>query len=93
VVRGALWWLSLVFLRSWFQWYGQGFNGIGIAFALLSWIYVISIVWVLTVAIAAVLWERSAAREAGGDREGDREVVADVAPHATSDSSSQLDGP
>jgi uncharacterized BrkB/YihY/UPF0761 family membrane protein len=49
-----------VLLRSWFQWYGEAFHGIGIAFALLSWIYVISIVWVLTVVIAAVLWERSA---------------------------------
>jgi uncharacterized BrkB/YihY/UPF0761 family membrane protein len=56
----ALWSLSLVFLRSWFQWYGEGFQGIGIAFALLSWIYVTSIVWVLIIVVAAVLWERSA---------------------------------
>lgn len=42
----ALWALSLVILPSWFSWYGRGFGGIGIALAPLSWIYVISIVWV-----------------------------------------------
>ncbi len=56
----ALWALSLVILPSWFSWYGRGFGGIGIALALLSWIYVISIVWVVIVVISAVMWERSA---------------------------------
>ncbi len=56
----ALWALSLVILPSWFSWYGRGMGGIGIALALLSWIYVISIVWVVIVVISAVMWERSA---------------------------------
>jgi uncharacterized BrkB/YihY/UPF0761 family membrane protein len=59
----ALWALSLVILPSWFSWYGRGFGGIGIALALLSWIYVISIVWVVIVVISAVMWERSATPE------------------------------
>ena len=56
----ALWILSLVILPGWFDWYGRGFGGVGIALALLSWTYVVSIVWVVIVVIAAVMWERSA---------------------------------
>ena len=56
----ALWVLSLIILPGWFSWYGQGFGGIGIALALLSWTYVVSIVWVVIVVISAVMWERSA---------------------------------
>ena len=56
----ALWILSLVILPGWFDWYGRGFGGIGIALALISWTYVVSIVWVVIVVIAAVMWERSA---------------------------------
>ena len=56
----ALWVLSLVILPGWFSWYGSGFGGIGIALALLSWTYVVSIVWVVIVVIAAIMWERSA---------------------------------
>ncbi len=56
----ALWILSLAILPGWFSWYGRGFGGVGIALALLSWTYVVSIVWVVTVVIAAVLWERNA---------------------------------
>jgi uncharacterized BrkB/YihY/UPF0761 family membrane protein len=56
----ALWVLSLVILPGWFSWYGQGFGGIGIALALLSWTYVVSIVWVVIVVISAIMWERSA---------------------------------
>jgi uncharacterized BrkB/YihY/UPF0761 family membrane protein len=56
----ALWVLSLVILPGWFSWYGQGFGGVGIALALLSWTYVVSIVWVVIVVISAIMWERSA---------------------------------
>ncbi len=56
----ALWWLSLVILPGWFSWYGRGFGGVGIALAMLSWTYIVSIVWVVIVVISAVMWERSA---------------------------------
>ena len=55
-----LWALSLVILPGWFDWYGRGFGGIGIALAMLSWTYVVSIVWVVIVVISAIMWERSA---------------------------------
>ena len=55
-----LWVLSLVILPGWFSWYGRGFGGIGIALAMLSWTYVVSIVWVVIVVISAIMWERSA---------------------------------
>jgi len=49
-----------VILPGWFSWYGRGFGGVGIALALLSWTYVVSIVWVVIVVISAIMWERSA---------------------------------
>lgn len=60
VCSTVLWVLSLFILPGWFSWYGRGFGGIGIALALLSWTYVVSIVWVLIVVASAILWERSA---------------------------------
>ena len=56
----ALWVLSLVILPGWFSWYGRGFGGVGIALAILSWTYVVSIVWVMIVVVSAIMWERSA---------------------------------
>ena len=56
----VLWVLSWVLLPGWFGWYGRGFGGVGIALAILSWTYVVSIVWVIIVVIAAVSWEHSA---------------------------------
>jgi hypothetical protein len=47
-------------LPGWFDWYGRGFGGVGIALALLSWTYVVSIVWVVIVVVSAIMWERSA---------------------------------
>ncbi len=61
IASTVLWLLSLVILPGWFSWYGQGFGGVGIALALLSWTYVVSIVWVVIVVISAIMWERSAA--------------------------------
>ena len=60
IASTALWILSLLILPGWFSWYGRGFGGIGITLALLSWTYVVSIVWVVIVVISAVMWERSA---------------------------------
>ncbi|MEO6123584.1 MAG: YhjD/YihY/BrkB family envelope integrity protein [Ilumatobacteraceae bacterium] len=60
VASTALWVLSLFILPGWFSWYGRGFGGVGIALALLSWTYVVSVVWVVIVVISAVMWERSA---------------------------------
>ena len=56
----ALWALSQIILPGWFTWYGTGFGGVGIALALLSWTYVVSIVWVVIVVTSAIMWERSA---------------------------------
>ena len=56
----ALWVASQIILPGWFSWYGTGFGGVGIALALLSWTYVVSIVWVIIVVISAIMWERSA---------------------------------
>ena len=60
----GLWAMSLVILPGWFSWYGRGFGGVGIALAMLSWTYVVSIVWVVIVVVSAVMWERSAPIEA-----------------------------
>jgi uncharacterized BrkB/YihY/UPF0761 family membrane protein len=60
IASTVLWILSLVILPGWFSWYGQGFGGVGIALALLSWTYVVAIVWVVIVVISAIMWERSA---------------------------------
>ena len=57
----GLWLLSALILPGWFSWYGRGFGGLGIALALLSWTYVVSIVWVIIVVISAIMWERHAA--------------------------------
>lgn len=56
----ALWVASLLILPGWFGWYGRGFGGVGIALAMLSWTYVVAIVWVIIVVISAITWERSA---------------------------------
>jgi uncharacterized BrkB/YihY/UPF0761 family membrane protein len=61
IASTVLWLLSLVILPGWFSWYGQGFGAVGIALALLSWTYVVSIVWVVIVVISAIMWEHSAA--------------------------------
>jgi hypothetical protein len=61
ITSTSLWGLSIVILPGWFSWYGQGFGGVGIALALLSWTYVVSIVWVANVVTSAIMWERSAA--------------------------------
>ena len=60
IASTVLWVLSLFILPGWFSWYGRGFGGVGIALALLSWTYVVSIVWVFIVVVSAVMWERSA---------------------------------
>ncbi len=60
IASTVLWVLSLIILPGWFSWYGQGFGAVGIALALLSWTYVVAIVWVVIVVISAIMWERSA---------------------------------
>ena len=56
----ALWGVALIVLPGWFDWYGRGFGAIGIALALLSWTYVVAIVWVATVVAFAAWWEKTA---------------------------------
>lgn len=63
VASTTLWLVSLVILPGWFDWYGRGFGAIGIALALLSWTYVVSIVWVATVVACSAWWERTATIE------------------------------
>jgi len=63
IASTVLWRLSAIILPSWFDWYGRGFGAIGIALAMLSWTYVVSIVWVVIVVAAAAYWERTATVE------------------------------
>lgn len=64
MIGGTLLWGSMYFvLPSWFDWYGRGFGGIGIALAMLSWTYVVTIVWVVIVVAGAAYWERTATVE------------------------------
>lgn len=60
IASTALWGLSAVILPGWFDWYGRGFGGVGIALAMLSWTYVVSIVWVVIVVASSAYWERTA---------------------------------
>lgn len=60
IASTILWRLSVVILRSWFDWYGRGFGGFGIALAMLTWTYVIAISWVAIVVAASAYWERTA---------------------------------
>ncbi|MFN8051761.1 MAG: YhjD/YihY/BrkB family envelope integrity protein [Acidimicrobiales bacterium] len=59
----VLWRLSAVILPGWFDWYGRGFGAIGIGLALLSWTYVVAVVWVVIVVASAAYWERTATVE------------------------------
>lgn len=56
----GLWLVSLLVLPGWFDWYGRGFGAIGIALALLSWTYVVAIVWVVVVVAFSAYWEHTA---------------------------------
>lgn len=56
----VLWRLTAVILPGWFDWYGRGFGGIGIGLAMLSWTYVVAVVWVVIVVASAAYWERTA---------------------------------
>ena len=60
VTSTVLWIVSVFILRSWFDWYGRGFGGIGIALAMISWCQIVAIVWVATICGAGVWWERTA---------------------------------
>lgn len=63
IASTALWRLSAEILPGWFDWYGRGFGGIGIALAMLSWTYVVAIVWVLIAVASSAYWERTATVE------------------------------
>lgn len=63
VTSTALWAVALIVLPGWFDWYGRGFGAIGIALALLSWTYIVAVVWVATVVACAAWWERTATME------------------------------
>lgn len=63
IAATVLWRLSAVILPGWFDWYGRGFGGIGIGLAMLSWTYVVAVVWVLIVVASAAYWERTATVE------------------------------
>lgn len=60
IASTVLWRLSVIILRSWFDWYGRGFGGFGIALAMLTWTYVVAISWVAIVVAASAYWERTA---------------------------------
>ena len=63
IASTVLWRLSAVILPGWFDWYGRGFGAVGIALAMLSWTYVVAIVWVVIVVASAAYWERTATVE------------------------------
>ena len=77
VASTVLWGLTEWILRDWFDWYGRAFGAMGIALAMLSWTYVVSIVWVVVVVASAAYWERTASIERV------LEVVADPHPEAS----------
>ena len=63
VASTVLWRLTAIILPGWFDWYGRGFGGIGIGLAMLSWTYVVAIVWVVIVVASSAYWERTATVE------------------------------
>lgn len=63
IASTALWRLSGEVLPGWFDWYGRGFGAVGIALAMLSWTYVVAIVWVVIVVASSAYWERTATVE------------------------------
>ena len=60
IASTVLWRLSAFILPGWFDWYGRGFGAIGIGLAMLSWTYVVAVVWVVIVVASSAYWERSA---------------------------------
>lgn len=60
ITSTLLWVVSVFILKNWFDWYGRGFGGIGIALAIISWCQIVAMVWVTTICGAAVWWERTA---------------------------------
>lgn len=53
-------WLAAHFvLPNWFQWYGSAFGGVGVAIAIASWSYVVSLGWVAIAALTGVVRSRS----------------------------------
>ena len=63
IASTVLWRLSAVVLPGWFDWYARGFGGVGVALAMLSWTYVVAIVWVVIVVASSAYWERTATVE------------------------------
>ena len=82
-------------LPSWFDSYASGFGGVGVAFAVASFLYVVGIVWILIVVIGAVIWERNAPLDdvvefttAVTDEETDEQLVSDFVNDGGGSSSS-----
>ncbi|HOT81169.1 MAG TPA: hypothetical protein PKY13_14335 [Microthrixaceae bacterium] len=63
IASTVLWRLSAEVLPGWFDWYARGFGGVGVALAMLSWTYVVAIVWVVIVVASSAYWERTATVE------------------------------
>jgi membrane protein len=60
VVAAALNVASTFVLASWFQWYGSAYGSFGVALALMSWIGIVAIFWMLIASAQGVYWERRA---------------------------------
>ena len=60
IASTVLWIVSVFILKSWFDWYGRGFGGIGIALAMVSWCQIVAMVWVAIICGSGVWWERTA---------------------------------
>ncbi|MFM2079241.1 MAG: hypothetical protein RJA49_3131 [Actinomycetota bacterium] len=52
--------VSTFVLGGWFTWYGTAYGSFGVALALMSWIGILAIFWVMIAAAQGVYWERHA---------------------------------
>lgn len=52
---------STFVVANWFGWYGQAYGAFGIALALMAWLGILSIFWVVIASAQGVYWERRAA--------------------------------
>jgi uncharacterized BrkB/YihY/UPF0761 family membrane protein len=59
VATAGLWIASRIVLPGWFDWYSRGFGAMGVALALLSWAYVVAIVWVLVIVATWAYWQHT----------------------------------
>jgi uncharacterized BrkB/YihY/UPF0761 family membrane protein len=60
VMAAVLNFASTFVLASWFEWYGHAYGSFGVALALMSWIGIVALFWMLIASAQGVYWERRA---------------------------------